>query len=398
VADISEYLRRQEAKGPKRKKRDGEARTLWNSPTAAAQDEAASLPRVPEKIQEKQLSPNNKTSSTKTPNNKTSIQKASSKPKLDRKAKASSQESASQGELLSKVLETAATESADESLEVISVAAATQIALQQGNLTVSSLEPLQAVIEGAAPAHSVVSEDKGSDDPVSEVVDPAPRIFGASLADDHCDDFKAVALGESAILIHKDSTVDDGRGFSGIDSPAILSEIPLLVKDPTLFLAPVGDILGRSANEAVDIRPPEHPQSVLASPVARPRSRPVTVGKASSLPPAPSFADLSKDEWFLAKYWLSPGPGGVPRSQERFFHFYRFLYNEAAKTGSARVYCTEEMAVETLGPKARGTFTNYRKLGQRYGMFTVHIVGNLGRREDCLPGTYFFLLFPWINQ
>jgi hypothetical protein len=393
VADISEYLRRQEAKGPKRKKRDGEARTLWNSPTAAAQDEAASLPRVPEKIQEKQLSPNNKTSSTKTPNNKTS-----SKPKLDRKAKASTKESGNQNELLSKVLETAATESADESLEVISVAVATQIALQQGELTGPSLEPLQAVIDGAAPAHSVVSEDKVSDDPVSEVVDPSPRIFGASLADVDCDDLKAVDLGETAVSVHEDSTVDDGGGFSGIESPASLPEISLLVKDPTLFLAPVGDILGRSANEAVDIRPPEHPQSVLASPVARPRSRPVTVGKASSLPPAPAFADLSKDEWFLAKYWLSPGPGGVPRSQERFFHFYRFLYNEASKTGSARVYCTEEMAVETLGPKARGTFTNYRKLGQRYGMFTVHIVGNLGRREDCLPGTYFFLLFPWINQ
>jgi hypothetical protein len=398
VADISEYLRRQVVKGPKRKKRDGEARTLWNSPTAAAQDDAANAPSVPKKIQEKQLSPNNKTSSGKTPNNKTSIQKTSNKPKLDRKAKSSTKESGRQGELPSQVLETAATESADKSLEVISEAATTQNAPQQGELTVSSLVPLPTVIEGAVPTGSVVSDDKASDDPFSEVVDPAPRILGASLADDDCDDFKTVDPRETGISIHENSTVEDGRGLAEIESSAILPQIPLLVKDPTPFLAPVVDISGRGAHDVVDTEPLQHPQAIPSTPAPRPRSRPVTVGKAPSLPPAPVFADLSKDEWFLAKYWLSPGPGGVPRSQERFFHFYRFLYNEAAKTGSARVYCTEEMAVETLGPKARGTFTNYRKLGQRYGMFTVHIVGNLGRREDCLPGTYFFLLFPWINQ
>ena len=77
MADISEYLRRQAAKGPKRKKRDGEARTLWNSPTAAAQDEAVADPKDGRKAQEKQLSPNDKTSIKKTPNSKTSISKAS---------------------------------------------------------------------------------------------------------------------------------------------------------------------------------------------------------------------------------------------------------------------------------------------------------------------------------
>jgi hypothetical protein len=127
------------------------------------------------------------------------------------------------------------------------------------------------------------------------------------------------------------------------------------------------------------------------------RSPPVTVGRPSSLPPPPNDFDFLKDERFLAKYWMSPGPGGVPRSQERFFNFYRYLYSEACRTRCARVYCTETMAIEVLGPKARGTFSNYRKLGVQFGLFSIHVVSNLGNSGQ-LPGTYFYLLDAWKNQ
>lgn len=126
------------------------------------------------------------------------------------------------------------------------------------------------------------------------------------------------------------------------------------------------------------------------------RTPPVTVGKASSLPEVSLSVDLTKDERFLAKYWFDPVLGGLPRSQERFFYFYRFLYAEAARTGCGRVFCTKKMLVDALGDRARATFTKYRKLGEQYGMFTVHVVGNLGRRKNQ-AGTYFFLLDPWNN-
>lgn len=124
------------------------------------------------------------------------------------------------------------------------------------------------------------------------------------------------------------------------------------------------------------------------------RAPPVTVGKSSLLPEVPLRIDLTRDERFLARYWFDPALGGLPRSQERFFHFYRFLYAEAARTGCGRVFCTKKMLVDALGERARATFTKYRKLGEQYGMFTVHVVGNLGRRKNQ-AGTYFFLRDPW---
>lgn len=127
------------------------------------------------------------------------------------------------------------------------------------------------------------------------------------------------------------------------------------------------------------------------------RSPPVTVGKPLLLPEPPEDFDFAKDERFLTKYWISPGPGGLPRSQERFFNFYRYLYSEAVKTQCARIYCTETMAVDMLGPKARGTFSSYRKLGVRYGLFNIHIVSNFGN-GGYKPGTYFYLLDPWKSQ
>jgi hypothetical protein len=139
---------------------------------------------------------------------------------------------------------------------------------------------------------------------------------------------------------------------------------------------------------------------ILGDPIVRvPKKRhsPVTVGKPSKLPLPPVEFDFEKDERFLSKYWMSPGPGGVPRNQERFFNFYRHLYNEAARTRCARIYFTEPMAIEILGPKARGTFTNYRKLGTQYGLFYIHMVSNLDKSGNK-PGTYFYLCDPWKNQ
>jgi hypothetical protein len=127
------------------------------------------------------------------------------------------------------------------------------------------------------------------------------------------------------------------------------------------------------------------------------RAPPVTVGKSPLLPDVPRMVDLTRDERFLARYWFDPTLGGLPRSQERFFHFYRFLYAEAARTGCARVFFTKKMISDALGDRARATFTKYRKLGEQYGMFTVHVVGNLGRRENQ-PGTYFYLRDPWKNS
>ena len=157
------------------------------------------------------------------------------------------------------------------------------------------------------------------------------------------------------------------------------------------------ETLTASSNTA-DSLTADQQNKMLDRTLAKPRPRPVTVGKAKQLPPPPDGVDLSKDDRFLRRYWIDSEPAKLPRSQERFLFFYFFLYRRASENNCARVLCTNAMASELFGKKAKATLTNYRQIGEGYGLFKTHLITNFERKPGEEAGTYFFLTSPWVNE
>ena len=192
-----------------------------------------------------------------------------------------------------------------------------------------------------------------------------------------------------ADLSYEPSTARSTDGSYPIEAP--LTKQPSHINSRVMTTEPSPDTIDATPTENQSSQP------ITESPTKL-RLRPVTVGKAKQLPPPPIGIDLSKDDRFLRRYWIDSEPSKLPRSQERFLFFYCFLYRLASETNCSRVLCTNDMASEYFGKKAKATLTNYRQVGERYGLFNTHLLTNFEKKPGEDAGTYFFLKSPWTEE